>query len=130
VFLDVICHGVPLGPQESSGIYNQEKIELGWALVMGMCCFVAVSIQNFSYLGEFFIDSRQSPVSSVRASRGPDTPFPQPVASLAYVTYARSYSSDLTWAVSSPPGPPGSLYFLCLVLHLFVTDSENGAVSH
>ena len=47
MFLDVLCHDVPLGPQESSGTYNREKIDLGWTLVMDMCCFVAVSIQNF-----------------------------------------------------------------------------------
>lgn len=75
VFLDVLCHGVPF---RTTGIKWDIQMREN---VMDMCCFVAVSIQNFLIGGNSFIDNRQSPVSSVRASRGLDIPFPQPLAS-------------------------------------------------
>lgn len=43
---DAICHFTSVGLRESSKMQNQDRVDLGWALVVDMCCFVATGIQN------------------------------------------------------------------------------------
>ena len=63
VFPDVICHFVPTGSRESSGMYNQERIDLDWTLAMGCDVLWLPASQAVSYLATSFIGGSHSPVS-------------------------------------------------------------------